>query len=84
MPQNHLTDYESRWEKLGPVVQNIKASLALGSLSRGFVNSSSSHGIKVYLYFCLYIMCVYVRRFGEFTSNKHNISVALDRHGMLN
>ena len=24
-----------------------------------------------------------MRRFGEYTSNKHNISVALDPHGML-
>ena len=25
-----------------------------------------------------------MRRFGEYTSNRHNISVALDPHGMLN
>ena len=31
----------------------------------------------------LFIMPVCCRRFGEYTSSKHNISVALDPHGML-
>ena len=26
---------------------------------------------------------IYMRRFREYTSNRHNISVALDPHGML-
>ena len=31
------------------------------------------------------ILCIFIhmRRFGEYTSNRHNISVALDPHGML-
>ena len=35
-----------------------------------------SHHIYIYVYVC-------VRRLWEYTSNRHNISVALDPHGML-
>ena len=32
--------------------------------------------LHIYIYICM-------RRFGEYISNRHNISVALDPHGML-
>ena len=34
-----------------------------------------------YIYIYIYIY-IYMRRFGECTSNRHNISVALDPHGI--
>ena len=36
----------------------------------------------IYTYIYIYIY-IYMRRFREYTSNRHNISVALDPHGML-
>ena len=37
------------------------------------------------LWYRLKLLNIYMKRFGEYTctSNKHNISVALDPHGML-
>ena len=52
---------------LGEILNLIK------SVSEGFPTYSSGEKIE----------CVYMRRFGEYTSKKHNISVALDPHGML-
>ena len=33
---------------------------------------------------CIFPKSSHMRRFGEYTSNRHNISVALDPHGMPN
>ena len=46
---------------------------------RGFEPRRSPVGISLFLYY-IYIC---MRRFEEYTSNRHNISVALDPHGML-
>ena len=40
--------------------------------------------LEAYMYIYMYIyIYIYMRRFREYTSNRHNISVALDPHGML-
>ena len=48
---------------------------------RGFEPCRSPVGMSLFLYY-IYIY-IYMRRFGEYTSNRHNISVALGPHGML-
>ena len=45
--------------------------------------SYSKKILQTFSYFILYKLKSYMGRFGEYTSNEHNISVALDSHGLL-
>ena len=52
-----------------------------------FVGPSVSVLAKYFVPFCrylfIYFVYMYMRKFGDYTCNKHNISVSLDPHEML-
>ena len=55
-------------------------STALSVTSTDCAIETTPKKIVLYIYIYMYI---YMTSFGEYTSNRHNISVALDPHGML-